>query len=284
MFSLVASFMRFTRAAFCGVGILLFAGSLCAAYTPLKGANGRIVEFQIESIRAEGIRAMPRGGYKALLLTWEQLDQDWLKAEQSAIWSKKEQIEAMVSVAYGDFKFGDSRARIYQVVNLKNGFSLPNEAFAEREAEALWVTFDPQDFREFIRFQFDVEDRLVALQFHRSFSSEEAIDGELALEWQRLVALVPTYQVDPIQSDRLPSSKEWQSLIRKTDLVKGFSRVTHQWRDDQREFELALAARKIDIGVKQAKEGKITFFGKEMIITDSAALNTNWVVLTAKLR
>lgn len=284
MFSLVASFMRFARLLLLGAGILFFAGSLYAAYTPLKGANGRIVEFKIESIKVEGIWAMPRGGYKALLLTWEQLDQDWLKAEQSAIWMKKEQIEAMASVAYEDFKFGDSRARIYQMVNLKNGFSLPNEAFGEGEAEALWITFDPQNLREFFRFQFDAEDRLVALQVHRNFSGEQAIEGELSMEWQRLIELVPTYEVELIHSARLLNSREWQTLVKKTDLAKGLSRVTHQWQDDRREFELALAARKVDIGVKQAKEGKITFFGKEMIITDTAELNTNWVVLTAKLR
>lgn len=264
--------------------VLVFPATLTAAYTTLKGSNGRIVDFQIEAVGMDGIRAVPRGGHKALLLRWDQLDLNWLRREQPTIWDQKQQIEAMGMVAYGDFRFGDSRARIYELVNSKNGYSLPSESFGEQAPGALWVTFDPENLREFYRFHFDGEDRLDGLERHIGFSRDESIETGLKAEWTRLIEILSTYHAESVQAGPLPSSREWQAALKKTDLAKGRSWNTHTWQDARRDFELTVAVRKLDVGVRTATEGKITFFGKEMILTDSSETNTNWIVLKARLR
>ena len=267
----------------CGL-LVCFLHSLSAEYALLKGANGRILEFQVESVEVQGIRAVPRDGYKTVLLKWEQLDLDWLRQQHGDIWHKKEQMDSMGLIAYGDYHFGDSKTRIYDLVNSQNGYRLPAATFRERAPGALWVTFDPVNLRKFIRFHFDSNDQLDEIQIHRNFSDFEEIGDAMKEEWKRLGQMVASYQLNLIESQAFPSQRRWDSATKNANLKKGIIHVTHRWQDDERYFELALKAKEIGYGQQRSGDEKVTLFGKELNIKKNAEENTNWVVLVAKQR
>lgn len=255
---------------------------LYGAYTPLRGANGHVVEFQIEGVEAEGLRAVRKGGYKEMLLQWEHIDLDWLRTNQPDIWKEKAQIEKLKRRAYEGISFGMSRNQVIAMVNRKDGVRLPNEALEEKDESVLWVCYDPETLRQFYRFHFDANEFLDEFEVHHNFEEEKGTGGEMEAEWQRLYQLVEGYRSELESSDGLPSDSEWRRVTKRLGSDKTFDRVTHRWEDAERQFELAVAYKTVDLGAAKTTEGKITFFGKEIIVSGTAETHRNWVVLRAR--
>lgn len=268
----------------CAIFFICTLTALAVPYTPLKGAKGVIREFQIEAIEPGGIRAVPRGGYQTLLISWEHLDLNWLKQYHTKIWEKKEALAALETTAYGDFKFGDAKADVFKLIYEKNGVRLANELFQEQSPSALWVTFDPKSMQEFFRFDFDAKDELNEIQVHQNFNSEEKIETVMRYEWRRLAEMVSGYRARLIESEAFPSQREWDKALQDSDLDVGFSHRTHRWQDELRSFELSLAAKAIGFGQQRSTQRKVKLFGQELNFSETAEANTNWVIFVAKLR
>lgn len=266
---------------FCWCSIAVF-GSLNAAYIPLKGANGHMVEFQVEAVEADGLRATRKGGYKEMLLKWEHIDLNWLRINQPELWKEKALIGQMKRRAYEGINFGMSKNQIIAQVNQKNGVRLPNEALGEKDESVLWVCYDAEALRQFFRFEFDKNDLLESFEVHHNFDEEKGIGSEMEAEWKRLNQLVEGFRSELASSEALPSDSDWRRLTKRLGSEKTLDRVTHRWEDAEREFELAVAYKAVDLGVTKTTEGKITFFGKEITVSNTAETHRNWVVLRAR--
>ena len=258
--------------------------ALFAKYVPLKGANGQVVEFLIQSVEPEGIMAQHRSAYKYSLIRWEQLDLEWLKENHKEIWRKKQHVEAMQDVAYGPFKFGQSRNEVNQLVHTRKGVRVANEVFGDSDSSAMWITLQPQQLRQFLRFSFDASDQLVELQLHSNFEVAQSIETEMQAEWQRLLELVNSFGGEETESRSFPRGSEWSRWLEKMSTGKANHFITHRWGDARRQFELSLTSRQVFIG------------GGEMVITGRSAMGTavsksksvtetktNWVVLKSTL-
>lgn len=243
--------------------------SLCAVFTPLKGANGQIVEFQVQAVEADGLRAIRKGGYKTLLLAWEQLDLAWLKKHQVALWNQKAQIEKMQDVAYQDYRFGMTRREVIITINSRNGVRLPNETFGEDDPATLWISFDPQNYNQLYRFVFNDKGLLNEVQIHHSFNEDDNISGAMQSEWSRLVKLVSGYGSNLRKAEDFPDELKWKRHLRDDNREAKVTRVTHQWEDKQRQFVLALERKKMNVGRREVREGELTLFGKQIFVQPS---------------
>ena len=261
----------------------LFAGSLAAAYMPLKAKNGRMAEFQVEAIEADGLRVVRKGGYKEILLGWELLDLEWLKANQPDLWQKKVEIEKAQRLAFRDYYFGAHRAEISHQIRKRDGLRIDSGVFGDTAPNVVWVCFDVDALREFYRFRFDEDDRLEELQVHRNFDSSNESEAAMKEEWEGAVDLVSSYRSELIQHESYNRLSDWRRVLRKLRSAAGKERITHRWKDAKREFEVALVWQEIEIGAASgtASGGKITFFGKEMMLQGSPMLDPNWVIFRA---
>ncbi len=258
--------------------------SLSAELIPLKGANGQMVDFLVQSVEADGIRAQRKGDYRFILIRWEQLDLAWLKQNQTDIWQQKQHHEAMKAAAYQDFKFGQSRNEIIQMVQARKGLRVPSEPFNDADEKAIWVTLKPEEMRQFLRLRFDDKDQLIEFQLHTNFNEEDPIDTEMLAEWERLVQLVNSYETNAIEHRPYPTPSDWRRW--KSDASKGKQSllVTHRWDDASRQFELGLESKQVSLGIEKRGPQKLTPFGTSMDITSTAKTNTNWVIYKASLK
>ena len=252
-----------------------------AAYIPLKSTNGRMADFQVESVEAEGLQAVRKGGYKKIQLGWKHLDLTWLQANHPELWQKKLEIEKLQRTAFEDYAFGATRGAVFQQIQAGGGLRIENEVFGDTDPEVVWICFDVEALRQFFRFQFDEDDRLEELQVHHNFDASGGLSAAVKAEWERLAELVSGYQSELIRSDGFPRASEWRRLESKSNSDQGVRHLTHRWADTRREFELALVSREVEIGSGSGSEGKITFFGVEATTRDALSGKTNWVVLTA---
>ena len=259
--------------------------SLSAEFVPLKGSNGKVIEFLVQSVEPDGVIAQHRGAYKFSLIQWEQLDLDWLKQNQINIWKQKQHHEAMKKVAYGEFKFGQSLREVSQMIKAHNGVQLPNEPFKDAKKNAMWITFKPKEMRQFLRFNFDENNKLIEIQLHTNFDQEQAIETEMLTEWERLVQLVNGYGTDIIENRSYPKPSEWRRWKSNASAEKQSAWRTHRWKDALREFELGLESKQIQIATGKREVKSITKFGYELSDnTSTARSNTNWVVYKSKLK
>ncbi len=266
--------------------ITLLCSAVCAIlqaeYVPLKGANGRTIEFAIGSVEAEGIRAQPKGSHKEVLIEWEKLDLKWLAENQKDLWEQKQDIEAMLQAAYEGYAFGQSRKQVILKIQAHDGLRLPNELLDETDPNALWITFKPETLRQFLRFLFDAQGQLIEVQVHHNFPADISIDKELQAEWERLIQMVEPYRCPLMEEEPFPSPATWRRLKKKAKPGQEIYQRTHHWADAQREIELAVVSKEVALGVEKHTANKITFFGTDMNITSTAKSNTNWLVYTAR--
>lgn len=262
-----------------------FLTSLSAEFVRLKGSNGQVVEFLVQSIELDGVMAQPKGAYKFNLIRWEQLDLDWLRQNQIDIWKQKQHREAMKEVAYEQFKFGQSHREVSQMIQALNGVQLPNEPFKDTDNSAMWITFKPKEMRQFLRFSFDKENKLIEIQLHTNFDKEHAIDAEMLTEWERLVQLVDGYETNAIESRSYPKPSEWRRWKSNDRAEKQSIWLTHRWSDASRQFELGLESKQVSISAEKREIKSITKFGYEVSDnTSTSRTNTNWVVYKSKLK
>lgn len=264
----------------------LLACSLFAQSITLKGSNGKEASFVKQSISAEGITVTQQGGYRSMLLKWEQLDQDWLQKNQPEIWKEKLQLERLSSLAYESFHFGQTQGSVVGKIKEMKAVAISGEYFGEKQKDVLWICNDPDTLRHFMRFSFNSAHLLDTIEVRMNFDSSDDISKEMKAEWERLIKMVETFGSNPVQRDRFPITSKWRQEARVAEKGSTHSQVTHSWSDDQREIELLLEAKKIDISFGEIKMGKITFFGAEADTSSvvSTASNRNWVVYKARAK
>lgn len=257
---------------------------LSAEFVQLKGSNGQVVEFLIQSIEADGVMAQHRGSHKFNLVRWEQLDLDWLKQNQTDIWNQKQHQEAMRVVAYEEFKFGQSLSEVSQMIKALKGVRLPNEPFNETDNSVIWVTFKPKEMRQFLRFSFDGQDKLSEIELHTNFNKDDDIEAEMLAEWERLVQLVGGYETNAVETRSYPKSSEWRRWKSNSSADKQNIWLTHRWSDTLRQFELGLESKQISLSSSEPATKTITAFGTAFnTSTSTVNTNTNWVVYKSKL-
>jgi hypothetical protein len=259
--------------------------SLLAEFVPLKGANGQIVEFLVQSVEPNGVMAQHRGAYKFSLIRWEQLDLEWLKQNQKAIWKAKQQHEANKQAAYGAFRFGQSISEVITIIQAHNGERVHHEAFKDSDASALWINLNPKDTRQFLRFSFDGANKLAGIQVHTNFDDEQGIDAEMRTEWERLIALVEGYGGVEEENRSFPRASEWRRWQSEGSTDGQNIWLTHRWGDELRQFELGLESKQVKFG-----GGDMVITGRTKLgytVNGSGSTNktfTNWVVYKAALK
>ncbi len=258
---------------------VLVTSSAVAKSVELKGANGQIVKFMVQSVQADGIQAQREGSHKTMLIQWEYLDLEWLKRNQSQIWQEKLKIEAMKRIAYKDFKFGQTRNEVHTQINAMKGEQLSPDIFNETDPRSTWVIFDPSTLRQFGRFTFE-DERLVGIQIWMNFPEKEGVGRDMKSEWDRLLRLVEQYQMESLETKRFPSSSDWQRWTNNPAKRKEGMLVTNYWSDGSRTVELGLDSKVLDLSVTSPESNKITFFGVTAGVTKTKT-NSNWVVYKA---
>ena len=259
---------------------VVLTSSAVAKAVELKGANGQIVKFIVQSVQADGIQAQREGSHKSMLIEWEYLDLEWIQRNKTQIWQEKLKIEAMKRIAYKGFKFGQTRSEVYTQMNAMKAEELSPEIFNETDPRAMWVIFDPETLRQFGRFTFDGE-RLVEIQIRMNFPENEAVERGMKTEWERLLKLVDQYQMDSIESKRFPSSSDWKRWTNNPAKRNEGMFVTNLWSDETRTAELGLDWKVVDLSITSFESKRITLFGVAADVT-STKTNCNWVVYTAK--
>lgn len=260
--------------------------SLCAEVISLKGANGKEAKFTLEAVSAEGVQVLPQNGYKSILINWEQLDLAWLKQNQPDLWKQKQQVEVTSKRAFEAFYFGQSRNDVIREINRIKAVEVPGQSFGDAAASVFWVSIDPDSLRRFMRFHFDENERLRDIEVHMSFDEDEAIEKGMKTEWERLIRMVDSLGVHPIQRDRFPTSSSWRQFVRATDTSRAGRLLTRNWSDASRQIELSLETKQVELSAGESKPGKVTFFGVEIDTSSvvSTGSNTNWVVYKAYLK
>tara|TARA_B110000967_G_C18824081_1_gene530347 strand:- start:336 stop:1208 length:873 start_codon:yes stop_codon:yes gene_type:complete len=258
--------------------------SLFAEFVPLKGSNGKMVEFLVESVEPDGVMAQYRGAYKFSLIRWEQLDLEWLKQNQKAIWKEKQQHEANKQAAYGAFRFGQSLSEVVKMIQALDGERVHHEAFNDTDASALWINLNPKDTRQFLRFSFDGANKLSEIQLHTNFDEEQAIEAEMRTEWERLIALVEGCGGIEEEKRSFPRSSEWRRWQSEASADKQSIWLTHRWGDELRQFELGLESKQVKFGGGDAVITGRTRFGYTVSSGSMDKTFTNWVVYKVTLK
>ena len=261
---------------------VLVTSPAVAKTVELKGSNGQMVKFVVQSVQSDGIQAQREGSHKSMLIQWEYLDLEWMKQNQSQIWQEKLEIEAMKRIAYKDFKFGQTRSEVHTQINAMKGEQLSPDVFNETDSRAIWVIFDPSTLRQFGRFTFE-DERLIEIQILMNFPGNEDVRQGMKSEWNRLLKLVEQYQMESIESKRFPSSSDWKRWINNPAKRNGGMWVTNSWIDETRTAELGLDCKVIDLSIESFDSKRITLFGVAADVTTTKT-NSNWVVYKAMQR
>lgn len=252
---------------------LLSPYSVFADLINLKGANGQVARFNIQSVQDDGIMAQNEGAYTFNLIQWEHLDLEWLQENQSEIWQDKLEFDAKRKIAYKDFKFGQTRIEVHSLMNAMKAKSVPSSCFNETDPRATWVLFDPKTARRFGRLIY-VNERLVEIEIHINFNEYQSMKSE----WENLQKLAAEYLLKPEESNYFPRASDWERWKSKTAQKEQKLLMTHRWSDETRTAELGLQFQKFDLGPAVSTTHRLTVFGASANTTVSRSTDSNWVV------